>query len=98
MLGYLIGVQGRVKQALKTLKHPHLWRPPKRTSNPKTEIFFWLGTRRRAESVEDLNTSLAAAAGELWPNKYRPIHWPVRSLKGTLKVPRALLLKNFAIL
>jgi len=30
-------------------------------------------TRRLAESVEGLNSSLALAAGNLWPKKGRPI-------------------------
>jgi len=73
---------GPGKVGHKTLKHPHLWRPPQENPKPKTEKFFWLETRSLAESVEGLNTSLAAAAGELWPNKYRPIYWPARSLQG----------------
>jgi len=91
MLGHLIGDPGPGKAGLKNAKTPPLVTSPQENLKPKTEIFFWLGTRRRAESVEDLNTSPAAAAGELWPNKYRPIHWPARSLKGTLKLQRTLL-------
>ena len=63
MWAHSMGVQGRVKKAIKMRKHPHLWRPPKKTQNWKN--FFWLGTTRLNESVEGLNTSLAAAAGEL---------------------------------
>ena len=55
---------------------------PQENPKPKTENFFWLGTRSLAESVEALNTSLATAAGELWPNTSEPIYWPARSLKG----------------
>jgi len=40
MLGHLMGVKGQVKQAIKTLKYPHLGRPPKRTPNPKLKTFF----------------------------------------------------------
>jgi len=32
-----------------------------------------MSTRRLAESVEGLNSSLALAAGDLWPKKGRPI-------------------------
>ena len=81
MLSHSIVVQGREKKGIKTLKHSHMWRPPKKTQNWKM-FFFWLGTRRLAESVEGLNTSLAAAAGELWPKEFRPLQWPVRALKG----------------
>jgi len=38
---------------------------PQKNPKPKTENFFWLGTTRLPEFVEGLNTSLAAAAGEL---------------------------------
>jgi len=32
-----------------------------------------MSTRRLAESVEGLNSSLAVAAGDLWPKNFRPI-------------------------
>jgi len=35
-----MGVQGRVKQAIKTLKHPHLWRSPKRPLTQYWKLFF----------------------------------------------------------
>ena len=38
-------------------------------------------TRRLAESVDGLNSSLALAAGDLWPKKGEPIYWLVRLLK-----------------
>jgi len=40
-----------------------------------------MSTRRLAESVKGLNSSLALAAGDLWPKKGRPIA-VVKSLKG----------------
>ena len=43
--------------------------PP--TKNGKR--FFSISTRRLAESVEGLNSSLALAAGELWPKKCQPL-------------------------
>jgi len=45
---------------------------------PKTKNVFFMSTRRLAESVEGLNSSLALAACNLWPN------WAgqSRSLKG----------------
>jgi len=36
-----------------------------------------MSTRRLAESVEGLNSSLALAAGDLWPRKGAPICWRV---------------------
>jgi len=41
-----------------------------------------MSTRRLAESVEGLNSSLALVAGDLWPKKGEPTYWLVRSLKG----------------
>jgi len=41
-----------------------------------------MSTRRLAESVKGLNSSLHLAAGNLWPKKGEPIHWLTRSLKG----------------
>jgi len=40
MWAYSMGVQGRVKKAIKTRKHPHLWRPPQENPQPKTEKKF----------------------------------------------------------
>jgi len=37
-----------------------------------------MSTRRLAESVEGLNSSLALVAGELWPKK----GWPIAVVKG----------------
>jgi len=41
-----------------------------------------MSTRRLAESVEGSNSSLALAAGDLWPKKGPPICWCARLLKG----------------
>ena len=59
--------QGQAKMAKITQKHPYLWRCPQKTSNPKQKIFLFILTPRLAESVEGLNSSLAA--GDLWPKK-----------------------------
>jgi len=45
---------------------------PQKSSNPKQKIFFSILTTRPAESVEDLNSSLALAAGEIWSKECRP--------------------------
>ena len=74
--------QGQAKMAKITQKRPYLCRSPQKTSNPKRKIFFLMSTRRLAESVEGLNSSLALAAGDLWPKKGAPICWRARSLKG----------------
>jgi len=55
---------------------------PPANAKPKTKKNFSMSTRRLAESVEGLNSSLAPAAGDLWPRKDEQIYWAVRSLKG----------------
>ena len=55
--------QGEAKMAKITQKYPYLWRSPQKTSKPKQKTFFFMSTRRLAESVEGLNSSLALAAG-----------------------------------
>jgi len=40
-------------------------------TNPKLNIFL-VETRRLPESVEGLNSSLALATGDLWPEMCRP--------------------------
>jgi len=65
-VGPFDGRPGPGKVGHKNAKTPPLVTPPQENPKPKTEkFFFWLGTTRRAESVEGLNTSLAAAGGEL---------------------------------
>jgi len=54
--------------------------------NPKRKKIFSILTRRLAESVDALNSSLALAAGDLWPQKCWPLQWRARALKGVLKV------------
>jgi len=60
-----LGVQGQVKVAKKMQKHLDLWHCPQRMPNRKQNTFFSISTRRLAESVEGLNSSLALAAGKL---------------------------------
>jgi len=54
-------------------KTPPLVTPPKKTPNPKLKNFFWLEITRLAESVEGLNTSLAAAGAELSQKNLEPL-------------------------
>jgi len=56
---------GPGKVGHKNAKTPPLMTPPQENPNLKLKNIFWLGTTRLAESVEGLNTSPAAAAGEL---------------------------------
>jgi len=64
-VGPFDGRPGPDKVGHENAKTPPLVTPPQENHKPKTEDFFWLGTTRLSESVEGLNTSLAAAAGEL---------------------------------
>jgi len=50
------------------------------SKNGWLKFFFSISTRRLAESVEGLNSSLAA--GNLWPKKCGPICGLARLLKG----------------
>ena len=50
---------------------PSLWRHLQKTPNRKRKTFLSISTRRLAESVDGLNSSLAA--GDFWPKKGRPI-------------------------
>jgi len=72
---------GPGKDGQNNAKKTYLLRSPQKT-NPKRKMFFLMSTRRLAESVEGLNSSLALAAGDLWPKKGVPVCWRVRSLKG----------------
>jgi len=45
---------------------------------PNEKRFFSISTRRLAESVEGLNSSLALAAGDFLPKK----GWPIAAVKG----------------
>jgi len=71
---------GKVGQRCKNM--PSLWRHQQKTPNPN-QIFFKIETGRLAKSVDDLNTFLALATGDLWPKKCRPLKWPGWALKGS---------------
>ena len=60
---------------------------------PKPKFFFSILTRRLAESVEGLNSSLALAASDLWPKNCEPNYWLSRSLLEFLpqmKIPNLI--------
>jgi len=64
---------GPGKGGQKNAKTPPLVTFPSANAKPKTKKFFSMSTRRLGESVEGLNSSLALAAGDLWPKKGEPI-------------------------
>jgi len=51
----------------KNAKTPPLVTFTPANAKPKTNNLFSISTRQRGESVEGLNSSLALAAGNLWP-------------------------------
>ena len=51
----------------KNAKTPPLLTLPPANAKRKTKKYFSMSTRRLSESVEGLNSSLALAAGDLWP-------------------------------
>jgi len=73
---------GPGKGGQKNAKTPPLVTSPQQTPNQNQKNFFSMSTRRLAESVEGLNSSLALAASNLWPKKGAPIYWLAWSLKG----------------
>ena len=68
-MGQLAAAQGQVKVAKKCKNIPTCDVPPSKCQTKNRKIFFSMSTRRLAESVESLNSSLALAAGDLWPKK-----------------------------
>jgi len=68
---------GPGKDGQNNAKTPLLVMFPQKSSNPKRKIFFSILTTRLAESVEGLNSSLAA--GDLWSKKGGPIYCLARS-------------------
>ena len=65
---------------------PSLWRHLQKTPTENEKSFFFLmSTRRLAETVEGLNSSLA---GALWPKKGRPIA-VVKGLNLPIFIPSA---------
>jgi len=68
----LVGAQGKVNPAKKA-KTPPLVTSPTENPKPKIEKIFESEARSIHESVEGLNSSLALAADELWPKKYRSL-------------------------
>ena len=72
-MGQWVGAEGQPKVA-KISKTCLLCDVTSRKPPPKTKnVFFSMSTKRLAESVEGLKSSLAVAAGDLWPKKGRPI-------------------------
>jgi len=72
-MGPWVGTQGGAKGDQNFQNMPSLWRHLQKTPNENEKRFISMSTRRLAESVEGLNSSLALAAGDLWPKKGRPI-------------------------
>ena len=63
---------GPVKIGQKNESAPTLRSSPRRTPHPNKKIFFLIEPGSVPASVEGLNTSLAAATGELYPKNREP--------------------------
>jgi len=87
-MGQWVGAQGRPKMTKISKTCPHCdvtsRKPPQKTKNENEKRFLSMSTRRLADSVEGLNSSLALAAGDLWPKKGRPTAAVKRLIKETL--------------
>ena len=67
-MGQLVRTQSQAKAAKKNPKTPLIATFPPANAKSKTKkMSFSMSTRRLAESVEGLKSSLALAAGDLWP-------------------------------
>jgi len=64
-MGQSVGAQGQVKVVKKMQNTPTCDIPPSKRQTKNEKKFFSMSTRRLAESVEGLNSSLALAAGDL---------------------------------
>ena len=72
-MGQWVGAQGRTKVTKISKTCALIVTSPPENLHRKQKTFFFMSTRKLAESVEGLNSSLALAAGDLWPKKGRPI-------------------------
>jgi len=61
-------------------KHALIVTSPLEKPPPKTKSVFFISSRRRAESVDGLDSSLVQSPGELWPKECEPIYGLARSL------------------
>jgi len=77
-MGQWVGAQGQPKviKISKTCPHCDVTSSKPGTENKK--LFFSISTRRLAESVEGLNSSLTLTTGDLWPKK----GWSIAVVKG----------------
>jgi len=68
-MGQWVRAKGQVKVAKKLKTCPHYDVTSSKHQTKSIKKFFSMSARRLAESVEGLNSSLALAAGNLWPKK-----------------------------
>ena len=83
----LVGAQVQVTSAIKSRRHATIITSPTENPNSKRKKMVSKETRRLAESVEGLNTSLSQSADELWSCnscKFGSKKWPKRDLKDCL--------------
>jgi len=61
-----VGAQGPMTWEKNNMNLPLLWRNPQKNSNLNLSNFILIETTRLSASFEDLNSSLAQSAGNLW--------------------------------
>jgi len=83
-MAHWFGAQGQVKFAKRSRKYTVIVTSSAENHTPKTKTFFSISTRRLAESVDGLNSSLAQSTGELWRCKALQKKWRTRDLKGCI--------------
>jgi len=66
------GAQGQAKMAIYRKNTPTCDVSPRKTQTQNEKFFSSILTTRLFAFVEGLNSSLALAAGELWPKECRP--------------------------
>jgi len=68
-MAHCVGAQGQVQMAKMLRTLAPITTSPTENHKPKTKELFSIWTRRLAESVDALNSSLAQSAGKLWSCK-----------------------------
>ena len=81
-MGQWVGAQGRPKCGQNFQNMPSLWHHLQKTPPKTKRVFFSISSRRLAESVDGLDSSLAQLGGKLQHCKLAPKFWRARDLKG----------------
>jgi len=94
-MAQLVGVQGQVKVAKNSQNTPTCSGPPSEPQTENEKRCFSISSRRLAESVDGLNSSVAQSPEELWPKECEPIYWLSRLLYAIKESVDCQLLSSF---